>query len=73
MIAKIILAPPTNAAINNGARILQVIPLTNNTPAIIAQITRVVPKSFCNKIKAVGKIDTPIILRITSNLIGKIC
>lgn len=63
MIAKIILAPPKIAAINIGARILQVIPLTIITPAITAQITSVVPRSFCNKINSIGNIETPIIFK----------
>lgn len=63
MIANIILEPLTNATINRGANILHVIPLTNMTPAIIAHNTKVVPKSFCNRINAIGIMDTPKILK----------
>ena len=66
MIANIILEPLTNATINRGANILHVIPLTNMTPAIIAH-NKVVPKSFCNRINAIGIMDTPKILKITLN------
>lgn len=61
--AKIMLLPNTMTEINKGANNLHVIPLTNITPAITAHITSVVPKSFCNKMSAIGIIDTPIILK----------
>jgi cell division protein FtsW (lipid II flippase) len=45
------------AAIIAGV-MLDVIPLTNITPAIIAANTNVVPRSFCSNIKILGTNDS---------------
>src|SRR5699024_4346344 len=58
---KIILVPKIMIVINNGASIFHEIPLTIITPTIMAQITSVVPKSFCNKISPIGIIEIPAI------------
>ncbi len=47
---------PTIPVIKIGAKIRHVIPLTNITPAIIAN-TNVVPRSFCSNIKVLGTND----------------
>ena len=61
IIERIMPPPTTIAVIKIGARIFQVIPLTIKTPAMIAQSTSVVPKSFCSRMSNIGTIERPII------------
>src|SRR5699024_9237876 len=61
----------TTAPINKGASIFHVIPLIIITPIIIAKITSVVPKSFCNNISTIGIKAIPIILKNNLKSVSK--
>src|SRR5699024_552149 len=61
----------TTDPINIGASIFQEIPLIIITPTIIAKITSVVPKSFCNNISTIGIKAIPIILKNNLKSVSK--